>query len=347
MKRLVTPLSRLVLSLTLLLGAAALTGCTTDRAVISQANQFHGSLEPTVIEDPVLNGYIQRVGDRIIRSAQEVHLQQSGEEDRSWMFSEGMQFHLVNSDTVNAFTTGGNHMYVYTGLFIMSETEDELAAVMAHEFAHVYGRHVQKGMDRQYGMLGTGALGAVAGYLLGGDDHGMEYAGYGAAAGMVTGQLVGMGFTRRDEAEADALGFNFYVRAGWDPDRFSDFFQRMIDEGYDKGGAFGEFLSDHPSLSSRVEASGARADDLPPNVRQQLRRPPVATPQEFGNLQQRAKQVSASMPQDRTLEASRDLLQALPRSCLTPAVTPEQKQAAERLEQRVAEKQSAEQGKQR
>lgn len=340
MKRMIQSSLRLVLGVVLLAG---MVGCTTDRAVISQAQQFHSSLEPAVITDPVLNGYIQQAGNRIIRAAQEYYLQEGDDgEDRSWMFSEGMQFHLVNSDTINAFTTGGNHMYVYTGLFNMAETEDELAAVMAHEFAHVYGRHVQRGMDRQYGVLGTAALGAVAGYLAGGDDRGMEYAGYGAAAGLITGQLVGMGFTRKDEAEADALGFEFYVRAGWDPDRFADFFQRMIDNGYDRGGAFNEYLSDHPSLSSRVEAANARAARIPPNVRQQLRRPPVATPEEFRRLQERAKQVSAAMPQDHTLAASSDLLQALPRSCLTPAITPEQQQAAERLEQRVAEKQKTE-----
>lgn len=342
MKQLIHPFWRVVLGVTLLVGASAMTGCTTDRAVISQANEFHGNLQPTVIEDPVLNGYLQRMGDRIIRAAQESHAHDAGGEDRSWMFSEGMQFHLVNSDTINAFTTGGNHMYIYTGLFVMAESEDELAAVMAHEFAHVYGRHVQKGMDRQYGVLGTAALGAVAGYLAGGDDRGMEYAGYGAAAGMITGQLVGMGFTRQDEAEADALGFDFYVRAGWDPDKFADFFQQMIDKGYDQGGAFNTYLSDHPSLASRVEAAQARATKISPAVRQQLRQPAVASSQEFAALQQRAQQIGASMPQDRTLTASSDLLQALPRSCLTPAITPEQKAAAQRLEERVEEKHQAE-----
>lgn len=342
MKQMIQPLWRVVLGVTLLLGASALTGCTTDRAVISQANEFHGSLEPTVIEDPVLHGYLQRIGDRIIRAAQDVHTQEQDGVDRSWMFSEGMQFHLVNSDTINAFTTGGNHMYVYTGLFNLAETEDELAAVMAHEFAHVYGRHVQKGMDRRYGVLGAAGLGALAGYLIGGDDHGLEYAGYGAAAGLVSGQLVGMGFTRKDESEADALGFEFYVRAGWDPDRFADFFQRMIDNGYDQGGSFSEFLSDHPSLASRVEVSRDRASQIAPGVRQNLRRPNVASAQEFNQLQARATQIGGAMPQDRTLSVSSDLLQALPRSCLTPAITPDQKAAAQRLEERVAEKQKSE-----
>jgi predicted Zn-dependent protease len=50
----------------------------------------------------------------------------------------------------------------------------------------------------------------------------------------MAGQFIGMGYTRKDEAQADELGFDFYSRAGWDPYRFGDFFQHMIDKGYDK-----------------------------------------------------------------------------------------------------------------
>lgn len=337
---------RVVLLVALAAGGTLNTGCVSDSAVISQANQFHSSLEPTVIEDPVLRSYIQRVGDRIIAAAYEMHQAGQGPEDSDWMFSDAMQFHLVNSDTINAFTTGGNHMYVYTGLLQMAESEDELAAVMSHEFAHVYGRHVHQGMKRQYGILGGALLAGIAGYAAGGEEHGMEYAGYSAGAAMVAGQLIGMGFTRHDEAEADELGFEFYVRAGWDPDRFADFFQHMIDQGYDTNGRFQEFLSDHPSLASRVDSARERAERLPPNVRQRLARAPVATQREFEALKRRAHDISATMPRDQTLAGTQDLLQALPRSCLTPAVTPDQKQAAQRLEERMEAQAQAEEKQQ-
>src|SRR4051812_37248144 len=90
------------------------TGCATDKQVIGQANQFHQNLEPAVIRDPELTSYIQRVGDRIIAAAKQLDQQGFGpashkKEDSKWMFS-GMQFHFVNSGTLNAFTTGGNHM---------------------------------------------------------------------------------------------------------------------------------------------------------------------------------------------------------------------------------------------
>jgi predicted Zn-dependent protease len=337
-----TPCRGIVLSLLLAVGVTG-AGCASDKAVISQANQAHSGLEPAVIGDPVLSGYIQDVGNRIIASAQELSRQgygPRGKEDNSWMFSKDMHFHFVNSDTLNAFTTGGEHMYIYTALFQQCKSEDELAAVMAHEFAHIYGRHVHKGMNRQYAILGAAAAAGAAGYAVGqGNDKGMEYAGMGAGAAMLAGQFVGMNYTRKDEDEADKLGFQFYSHAGWDPSRFGDFFQTMIDKGYDKGN---EMLSDHPSLSSRVKASKERAAALPPQAKE-WRKPPVAAGAKFQELQQRSVQVGKSMPSDKTLEGAKELLAALPRSCLTPAVQPDQQKAEQQV---LMEKQRAEEGRQ-
>lgn len=145
------------------------------------------------------------------------------DEDSQWMFSQKMQFHFVNSKTLNAFTTGGEHMYVYTELFQKTRNENELATVMAHEFAHVYGRHVQKGMNRQYGVLLATVGAGAAGYALGDKSNRETYAGLAAGGAMLAGQLLNAGFTRGDEAEADEMGFEFYIRAGYDPDHFGDF----------------------------------------------------------------------------------------------------------------------------
>jgi predicted Zn-dependent protease len=239
-----------------------------------------------------------------------------------------MRFHFVNSKTLNAFTTGGEHMYIYTALFQQCKTEDELAAVMAHEFAHIYGRHVHKGMNRQYAILGAAAAAGAAGYAAGqSNDKGMEYAGMGAGAAMLAGQFVGMSFGRKDEDEADKLGFQFYTRAGWDPARFGDFFQAMIDKGYDKGN---EMLSGHPSLKNRVAAAKQRAAELPANA-SEWRRDPVAGKARFQELQARSVTVGKNMPSDKTLEGAQELLAALPRSCLTPAIQPDQQQAEQRV----------------
>src|SRR5262245_47308983 len=130
-------------ALVMVLLCSAMTGCASDRSVISQANQEHNALKPAVMNDEELSTYLQSIGDRIIVAATEVdgqHFRPKAhrEEDNAWMFGQGMKFHFVNSKTLNAFTTGGEHMYIYNELFQKCRSEDELAAVMAHEYAHVY-----------------------------------------------------------------------------------------------------------------------------------------------------------------------------------------------------------------
>lgn len=334
--RYLTYTSRIALSVVLGMTLSFSAGCASDRAVISQAKQFHSGLQPAVMEDAELSNYLQSVGDRIIDVAREMDQQRFGpeahrSEDSAWMFSKEMRFHFVNSKTLNAFTTGGEHMYIYNELFQQCKTEDELAAVMAHEFAHIYGRHVHKGMNRQYAILGAAALAGGAGYALGEGDNRETYAGAAAGATLVGGQLFGMGFTRKDEAEADELGFEFYTRAGWNPDRFADFFRTMIEKGYDTES---DFMSDHPTLKSRVVVAEQRAKALPPQAKE-WRRKPVAGKKEFRELKKRARRLGRKMPNDQTLEGAQELLSAMPRSCLTPQEPQDQKEAQQRILARV------------
>ena len=322
-----------LLTLVLLAG-----GCqVTDRQVIDQADQAHSGLKPAVINDRELADYIQAVGDRIIDAAKEADRAKVGppahfnDQERQWMFSQKMQFHFVNSETINAFTTGGEHMYVYTALFQNCADENDLAAVMSHEFAHVYSRHVQKGTQRQYGILGAALAAGAGGALLGGKDNAAQYGSLAGGAALALGQVAGATFTRGDEAEADKYGFYFYTHAGWDPERFGHFFQVMIDKGLDKGVAF---LSDHPTLASRVQVAKDRARELGPDA-ERLQRPPVANGSRFRDLQDRAQRLAKTLPNDKSLAQAKELLQALPRSCLTPAVQEDQVRAQKQLQREL------------
>jgi predicted Zn-dependent protease len=322
---LIRPLSRASFALVLLLGVA---GCVSDRQVIAQANEQHRSLTPAVMTNGDLDRYLQSIGERIIDSAKEYDQEhaEKGGESREWMFSKDMQFHLVNSETLNAFTTGGEHMYIYSELFETCRSEDELAAVMAHEYAHVYGRHVHKGIQRQYLIVaGSAAAGLAAGQMS--DDNSAEIGALASAGALMIGKFLSMGYTRSDEANADELGFVFYTRAGWDPDHFGDFFQQLIDKGMD---TTPEAMSDHPSLSSRVAAAKQRAAKLPPAA-EQWRRPPVADLRGYAEKKQLVAQVSATSPSDADIQAAQTLLSAVP-SCVLPNDAPEQKAAQTKLE---------------
>ena len=324
------------------------TGCANDARVLAQADQAHGELNKAVVTDPMMADYIQEVGDRIVSTAARLHetgyrpKKKSGEES-DWMFSDAMRFHFVNSKTLNAFTTGGEHMYLYTELLRRSRNEGEMAAVMAHEYAHVYGRHVQNGMNRQMvAMLGAGGA-AAAGYVAGGSEKGGQYAGYGAGLGMLAAGLVNAGFTRSDEAEADKIGFDVFVRAGYHPDDFAGFFRTILEEEKKGGGgAQPEFMSDHPSTPNRIAAAEKWADTYKaehPDWKQRLRRP-VASESEFRRIQQRSVEIARSMPDDKTLAGSA-LMAALPRSCMFPDEPhpPEAKRAQQYLMQRAEQQQ--------
>lgn len=321
---------------------ALLAGCATDNAVISQASQMNGQLDPAIMKDPELAGYLQQIGDRVINTAKELDKQGYGPSshksgDSNWMFSKNMKFHFVNSKTLNAFTTGGEHMYIYNALFQMCKDEDELAAVMSHEYGHVYARHVAKGMNRQYAALAAAAALGGAGYVAGGKERGSQYAAIGAGAGGVLGQFVNMGFTRKDEAEADKLGFDFYSRAGWDPNHFGEFFQDMIAAGYDKTPAI---TSDHPTLASRVQEANQRAKSLPPQAAE-WRKPPVASPATFRQLQQRALALGKTTPDDKSIANAQQVLAALPRSCVIPYTTQDEVQARQAIADKAEKAQPA------
>lgn len=311
------------------LSVLCLTGCASDQAIRQQADEMHAELAPAVLTDRELVAYLEEMGDRIVAAAQQLSAEKQGpkahfEEDSAWMFSTE-EFHLVSSDQLNAFTTGGSHMYIFAQLLVSCRTEDELAAVMAHEFAHVYCRHVHSGTDRYYATLAATAVLGLAGYTIGGEKHGEEYMTYGVALGLVAGNFLSLGYTRDDEAEADAWGFQFYSRAGWDPARFGDFFQQLIDQGFD---TTPEVLSDHPSLASRVAAARHLAAKLPPSA-SEWRRSPVADGSRFEAMRARAK-VHATPAQEQSVARAQLLLRAVP-SCLLPHDTDAQKDAQAQL----------------
>jgi predicted Zn-dependent protease len=308
-----------------------LCACASDRSVIAQAADAHRELEPAVIEEAELAAYLQEVGARVVAAADAMTKAGYGGKsqraaDSRWLFSEDLRFHLVASDELNAFTTGGEHMYVYSQLLVACRSEDELAAVVAHEYAHVYGRHVHKGMNRQYAVLGGALAAAVLSHELAEEDK-EEWAAIGGTLALYAGQFLSLGFTRDDEAEADKLGFDFHARAGWDPARFGDFFQNLADQGYDTAD---DTFSDHPTLRSRVVAAKARAAKLPADATA-WRRPPVADAQRFAALKQKAAAVAAKQPAGDALAVAQTLLASVP-SCVAAQDSPGNAKARARLQ---------------
>ncbi|OGZ00268.1 MAG: peptidase M48 [Candidatus Liptonbacteria bacterium RIFCSPLOWO2_01_FULL_52_25] len=194
-------------------------------------------------DDPVVNEYINRVGQNIVRNS-----------DSKVPFT----IKVIDSDAVNAFALPGGFFYVNTGLILRADSEAELAGVMAHEIAHVAARHSTKRETRnQITQLATIPL-----ILLG--PGGM--AGYGIYQGMGFGlPLAFLRFSRGDESTADLLGLEYMFLTGYDPNAFVTFFEKVQAEEKKRPGTIPTVFNTHPPTPDRIEkAQKDIAEILPP-----------------------------------------------------------------------------------
>jgi Zn-dependent protease with chaperone function len=152
---------------------------------------------------------------------------------------------VIDGSTVNAFALPGNHIVVFRGLIEKAGSGNEVAGVLAHELGHLDLRHPMQNAIQQVG------LGAVMTMLLGGSDAG--------AVGQV---LVGLTYTRRMEAAADARGVALLEAAGLRADGLASFFRRLSPLGVG-GGLLPDWLASHPGLADRIAATDrpATGDD--------------------------------------------------------------------------------------
>src|SRR5215469_3814606 len=151
------------------------------------------------------------------------------------------QFRVTNSAQVNAFALPGGFVYINRGLIEKTDRESELAGVIGHEMAHVTLRHGTNQLSKK--LLATAPL-AVLGGMGGG--------------GWAMSQVGGMGlsmaflkFSRTDETQADIVGTQTMVKAGYDPQGIIRIFQKL--EQLTAGRNQAEFLSDHPNPGNRIK----------------------------------------------------------------------------------------------
>jgi len=154
---------------------------------------------------------------------------------------------VFESQSVNAFAMPGGKIGVFTGILEVTENQDQLAAVIGHEIAHVTARHSNERASRA-SLTGYGIN--VAAIILGGGYAGSTYT---AQQALKAGADLGISLphTRGQESEADIIGLEYMAKAGFDPRQSVPLWQRM-DATSDKKPA--EFVSTHPSSDTRIEA---------------------------------------------------------------------------------------------
>lgn len=228
----------------MLLGmAAGLTSCeTNDTLGRSQLILFdEASLEQSALaawqeqlktakisHDPQLNTRIRTVGGRIVAAA--------GMGDRQW------EYVLFEDDQPNAFVIPGNKVGVNTGLFKVVKNDDQLAAVLGHETGHVIARHAAERASQQAaaGLVLSAATQATSGKI---QQAVANYGGLGAQVGLL------LPYSRKHESEADRIGVDLMVKAGYRASEAIALWQNMM--ALNKN-APPEFLSTHPSDQTRI-----------------------------------------------------------------------------------------------
>ncbi|AKD56578.1 M48 family metallopeptidase [Spirosoma radiotolerans] len=194
---------------------------------------------------------VNRVGDRI-RRAVESYMNSNGYSKRLEGFK--WEYHLVQSNQVNAWCMPGGKIVVYSGILPYTQNEAGLATVLGHEVSHAIAEHGNERMSE--GLVANGLLqaGQVATGIGTSGKSAQTQAIFQQAFGVV-GPLayqygVGLPHSRKQESEADHLGLIFMSMAGYDPREAITFWTRMAKAGGGKAPA--EFLSDHPSDERRI-----------------------------------------------------------------------------------------------
>ncbi|MCK5652132.1 MAG: M48 family metalloprotease [Gemmatimonadetes bacterium] len=198
-------------------------GQEADQQIVAQMGLY---------DDDDLQGYVDSIGQALAAVSERPEL--------PWAFR------VLDDEIINAFALPGGYIFVTRGILTHFNTEAELAGVLGHEIGHVTARHSVSQISRaQVLQLGMGIGVALL----------PELQPYGQLAES-TLQLLFLKYSRDNEREADALGFRYMTRAGYDPRSLGDVFTMLGRVSGGEGGRIPGWLSTHPEPEDRHERIG-------------------------------------------------------------------------------------------
>ena len=167
-----------------------------------------------ILNDPVLNQYINDLGQKLVSKSESVQTP--------------FHFYIMRSDVLNAFAFFGGNVVVHSKLILDTDNESQLASVMAHEIGHVTQRHLARAIEAQ-NRNSPYFWGATLGSIL------LTLANPEAGMAAMTSTMAGsaqsmISFTQSNEQEADRVGLRTLVKAGFDPYASSEFLQKLADQ---------------------------------------------------------------------------------------------------------------------
>lgn len=211
---------------------------------VAMGHQYSQQVEhgAKMVNDPVITEYVNRVGQNLVRNS-----------DAKVPFT----IKVIDTDEINAFALPGGFFYVNSGLILAADNEAELAGVMAHEIGHVAACHVAREQTRG-NIVNLASIPLI--FVPGGWG---VYEASQAALGIGV-PLTFMKFSRSFEAEADYLGMEYMYKAGYDPQSFISFFEKIEAQEKKKPGTLAKAFASHPMTPDRVAAAQKEMQNVLP-----------------------------------------------------------------------------------
>ncbi|UCG13887.1 MAG: M48 family metalloprotease [Deltaproteobacteria bacterium] len=200
-----------------------------------------------LIEDPEVVSYLGRVGQGIVA--------------RLYSYTFPYHFYVVNSDALNAFAAPAGHIFMNRGLIEIMESEAELAAILAHEIAHVQSRHLAHRIARAQ-KLNWATLGGILAAIFLGSGEASQALIAGTQAGAASLQLAN---SRQDEEESDRKGLRYLEAAGYNGSAMVSIMNKMAHESWQSGGRIPSYLTTHPGVPERVNYLASVVQTRPPS----------------------------------------------------------------------------------
>ena len=201
-----------------------------------------------VLQDPEISDYVQHLGNVLVSALHEGDLEYT--------------LFVINDPSINAFAVPGGFIGINSGLILSSNTESELAGVIAHEIAHVSQRHIARRIADMSSQQLTSLAAIFAGILAAASGAG-DSASALLYSGVAMQQQNMLNFTRSNEIEADRIGLSILYRAGYDPNGMANFFRVLQRQQVGRIPEQFQFLLTHPLDNFRINEAQNRIDQLP------------------------------------------------------------------------------------
>lgn len=211
-------------------------------AAFTQALHTHFDL----VQDLEVLSYIRRIGHHIAAQAHD---------------HRHFRFYVINESSINAFAGPNGIIGIHSGLITSSESEDELASVIAHEVAHVTQQHLSRRFEHQESANLTTFASLLAAILIGIHDPSAGMAAMLGGTGLNIQQQ--LKYSRIHEHEADYQGIDLLYKAGYDPNAMAAFFGKLAKQGQIHEFRPPEILLTHPVTETRLAQAQDRAHQFP------------------------------------------------------------------------------------